>query len=664
MVDVTKPVDGASPSVKAARMIALISRVNINTRLALCFVLIIALMSVGTGILLWQSGVMRSQANRLKEMDEQFMEVQRVHALVLSFHDKSEQLVKGRNPALLQKQSAALRKQLNDSLRQTQTVFRGIHPSNILDSTVLPTLETIQGSMPWQIDSLTTLASVADWDALNQRMEQPLETLENLSAELVDTASRGMQEKRSEATRQIETAQNRIVMIMASIGVLTIMVAALLGFAITQSITRPLRSLVNGASALANGEFRHDIAVQGRDELAHVSRVFNQTAQELQKLYGDLRRSERELRDVIETIPTFAWTALPDGSVDFVNRHWQEYTGLSTENTMGSGWQDAVHVQDLERLIEKWHASLATGSLFENEVRFRRAADAEFRWFLTRAVPLRDEDGRIVKWYGISTDIEDRKRAEQEREQLRAELAHVSRVSTLGELAASIAHELKQPITAAILNAKTCGRWLKRDRPDMERALKALGRMEQDGVRASRIIDRLRSLYKKAAPHRELVDLSEIVHEMFVLLHGEANRNSIVMRTALAPDLPNIMADPVQLQQVFMNLMLNAIDAMRETGGELTIRAEVAQDGQFLISVSDTGVGLPEGKATEVFDAFFTTKPQGSGMGLAISRSIVESHGGRMWASSNEGRGATFNLIMPAELAPSSGGHGSLEWQR
>jgi signal transduction histidine kinase len=148
------------------------------------------------------------------------------------------------------------------------------------------------------------------------------------------------------------------------------------------------------------------------------------------------------------------------------------------------------------------------------------------------------------------------------------------------------------------------------------------------------------------------------------LLHGEANRNSIVMRTALAPDLPNIMADPVQLQQVFMNLMLNAIEAMRETGGELTIRAAVAQDGQFLISVSDTGVGLPEGKATEIFDAFFTTKPQGSGMGLAISRSIVESHGGRMWASSNEGRGATFNLILPAELAPLSGGRGSLEWQR
>ena len=196
MVDVTKPVDGASPSVKAARMIALISRVNINTRLALCFVLIIALMSVGTGILLWQSGVMRSQANRLKEMDEQFMEVQRVRSLVLSFRNESEQLVATQNLARLQQEALALRNRLTDSLRQTQTVFRGIEPKNTLDPTVLPTLETMQGLLPSQIDSLTTLASVADWDALSQRMEQAVGTLENLSAELVDTASRDLRNKR------------------------------------------------------------------------------------------------------------------------------------------------------------------------------------------------------------------------------------------------------------------------------------------------------------------------------------------------------------------------------------------------------------------------------------------------------------------------------------
>jgi PAS domain S-box-containing protein len=367
-----------------------------------------------------------------------------------------------------------------------------------------------------------------------------------------------------------------------------------------------------------------------------------------------VRRQERKLRDVIETMPTFAWTALPDGSVDFVNRHWQEHTGLSTERTIGSGWREAVHPEDLERHAEKWRASLATGELFENEVRYRRAADGQYRWFLTRAVPLRDERGKVLKWYGISTDIEDRKRAEQEREQLRADLAHLNRVSILGELAASVSHELKQPIAAAITNAKTCMRWLKRDQPDVDEALEATSRIVKDGTRATEIIDRLRSLYKKSPPQRELIEVNEIVREMLLLLRGEATRYSISTRTELAPDLPKITADRVQLQQVFMNLILNAIEAMKDTAGELTIKTELGQGGQLLISVSDTGVGLPAEKTERIFNAFFTTKPQGSGMGLAISRSIIESHSGRLWASANTGRGATFQFALPGEVTASS----------
>jgi PAS domain S-box-containing protein len=367
-----------------------------------------------------------------------------------------------------------------------------------------------------------------------------------------------------------------------------------------------------------------------------------------------VRRQERKLRDVIETMPTFAWTSLPDGSVDFVNRHWQEYTGLSTERTAGSGWQEAAHPEDLERNVEKWRASLATGQPFEDEVRYRRAADGQYRWFLSRAVPLRDHRGKILKWYGTSTDIEDRKRAEHEREQLRTDLAHLNRVSILGELAASVSHELKQPITAAITNAKTCMRWLKRDQPAVDEALEATSRIVKDGTRATEIIDRLRSLYKKSPPQRELVDVNEIVREMFVLLRGEANRYSISTRTELAPNLPKITADRVQLQQVFMNLILNAIEAMKDTAGELIIKTELGQGGQLLISVSDTGVGLPDEKTDQIFNAFFTTKPQGSGMGLAISRSIIESHGGRLWASANNGRGATFQLTLPAEVTASS----------
>ncbi len=363
-----------------------------------------------------------------------------------------------------------------------------------------------------------------------------------------------------------------------------------------------------------------------------------------------VRRQERKLRDVIETIPTFAWTALPDGSVDFVNRHWQEYTGLSTERTVGSGWREAAHPEDLERNVEKWRASLATGKPFEDEVRYRRAADGQYRWFLSRAVPLRDGRGKILKWYGTSADIEDRKRAEEEREKLRADLAHVNRVSMLGELAASVSHELKQPITAAMTNAKTCLRWLKREQPDVDEAIEATSRIVNDGTRATEIIERLRSLYKKSPPQRELVDLNEAIREMMLLLHSEATKLSVSVRTELAADLPQVMGDRVQLQQVLMNLVMNSIDAMKDVEGtrELTIQSQRSEDGQVLISVSDTGVGLPPQQADKIFDAFFTTKTQGTGMGLRISRSIVESHAGRLWAADNSPRGARFCFTLPS----------------
>jgi signal transduction histidine kinase len=301
----------------------------------------------------------------------------------------------------------------------------------------------------------------------------------------------------------------------------------------------------------------------------------------------------------------------------------------------------------LKRHAEKWSASLATGDLFENEVRYRRAADGQYRWFLTRAVPLRDGRGKILKWYGISTDIEDRKRAEEERERLRADLAHVNRVSMLGELAASVSHELKQPITAAMTNAKTCLRWLKREQPNVDEAIEATSRIVNDGTRATETIDRLRSLYKKDLPQCELVEVNEIIREMVELLRAEANQYAVSIRTDLVADLPKITADRVQLQQVFMNLILNAIEAMKETGGVLTVKTQLGEDGQLLVSVSDTGVGLPRETIEQIFDAFFTTKPQGSGMGLSISRSIVESHGGRLWATSNNGRGATFHFTLP-----------------
>jgi PAS domain S-box-containing protein len=365
----------------------------------------------------------------------------------------------------------------------------------------------------------------------------------------------------------------------------------------------------------------------------------------------ELRRREKELRDVIDTIPAIVWSASPDGSSTYVNKRFVEYTGLSAEQVAGSGWQAIVHPDDLERIAGQWKEAVTTGKPHEFEVRSRRS-DGQYRWQLDRGVPLRDEDGNIVKWYGVTTDIEDRKRAEQECEKLRqleADLAHIDRVSMLGEMAASLAHEIKQPISAAITSANSCIEWLAHQPPNLDRARAAAAKIDKYGNRAAEIIDRIRSLYKKSPPQRELVDVNGIIEEMLTLLKGEARRASIAMRTELAAELPEIVADRVQLQQVFMNLMLNAIEAMKDSGGELTVKSQL-QDGQLQFSVSDTGVGLPMEKMDQIFSAFFTTKPQGSGMGLAISRSIVESHGGRLWATANDGRGATFHFTLPTEV--------------
>jgi C4-dicarboxylate-specific signal transduction histidine kinase len=246
---------------------------------------------------------------------------------------------------------------------------------------------------------------------------------------------------------------------------------------------------------------------------------------------------------------------------------------------------------------------------------------------------------------------ESRNRAEGALRQAQADLAHISRVTTLGELTASLAHEVKQPIAAAVTDANTCLRWLTRDQPDLEEAREASLRVVKDATRAAEIIDRIRLLFKKSTPQRELVDVNEVIREMIVLLRNQATRYSIFVRTDLAADIPRIMGDRVQLQQVLMNLIVNSIDAMKEVDGtrNLAIKSQRAENEHVMLSVSDTGVGLPAQQADQIFNAFFTTKVQGTGMGLRISRSIVESHGGRLWAADNSPRGASFHFTLPTK---------------
>jgi PAS domain S-box-containing protein len=270
------------------------------------------------------------------------------------------------------------------------------------------------------------------------------------------------------------------------------------------------------------------------------------------------------------------------------------------------------------------------------------------RWSLQR-----DRRHQPVAILETNNDVTERKRAAETLRQAQADLAYIARVTTMGELTASLAHEVNQPIAAAVTNANTCLRWLTRDQPDVEEARAAAMRIVKDGTRAGEIISRIRLLFKKGSSERELVDVNEVIQEMIVLLRSEAMRHSISIRAELAADLPQVMGDRVQLQQVMMNLTVNGIDAMKDVDGtrELAIRSQRAENEQVLVSVSDTGVGLPPQQAEQIFNAFFTTKAHGTGMGLRISRSIIESHGGRLWAADNSPRGATFQFTLPATVA-------------
>jgi C4-dicarboxylate-specific signal transduction histidine kinase len=248
--------------------------------------------------------------------------------------------------------------------------------------------------------------------------------------------------------------------------------------------------------------------------------------------------------------------------------------------------------------------------------------------------------------------VTERKRAEETLRQAQADLAHVNRVTTMGELTATLAHEVKQPIAAAVTDARTLLRWLAGDTPDIERARAAAMRIAEDGRRATDIISRVRLLFTKSAPQREWVDMNELIREMVVLLRSEAMRHAISVRTALATDLPHVIGDRVQLQQVLLNLIMNSIDAMKTVEGtrDLAITSQRRDGEQLLVSVSDTGVGLPPQQADQIFKAFFTTKDHGIGMGLSISRSIVESHGGCLWAADHAPRGASFSLTLPTNV--------------
>jgi PAS domain S-box-containing protein len=369
-----------------------------------------------------------------------------------------------------------------------------------------------------------------------------------------------------------------------------------------------------------------------------------------------LRRSEAYLADAQRLSHTGSFA---------VNVRTMEMTHSSHEHSRLYGFDADMGVPSVQQFTQRIHPKDRgrVVAVFDGAVAQRTDYEVEFRILLPDGAlryahgvghPVFDAAGDVVEYVGTVMDVSDRQRSEQERERLRqaeADLTHISRVTTMGELTASLAHEITQPIAAALTNANACRRWLAPDLADLEEARQAASRVTKDLGRVSDIISRIRLLFKKSAAERELVDVNEVIRDMIVLLSAEANRFSISIRPDVADGLPKVMADRVQLQQVLMNLMLNGIDAMKDMNGagELTVKSQRGSGGELLISVSDTGVGLPLERSDQIFNAFFTTKPHGTGMGLPISRSIVEAHGGRLWAAPNSWRGATFQFTLPGD---------------
>jgi PAS domain S-box-containing protein len=409
---------------------------------------------------------------------------------------------------------------------------------------------------------------------------------------------------------------------------------------------------LNGVIYLENNLTAH---VFTPDRITVLKVLASQAAVSLEntRLYRDLENREAKIRRLVDAniMAVVIWRL--DGSIVESNEAFLRMVQFDREDVAKARlrWTDLTPTEWREHDDRALAEIRATGSVqpYEKEL-FRKDGS---RVPVLVAGALFEEGGS--EGVAFAVDLSEQKQQEAERERLRRQLghlAHLNRVSTLGELTASLAHETKQPIGAAVTNAEACLRLLDRNRPDLPEAREAALAMIKDARRAADIIDRVRSLYRKGSAYLEAVDVNEVIYEMINMLREEADRHSVTMRTDLTEELPRVIADRVQLQQVLMNLALNGIEAMHvDTAGELSIKSQLAEDNQLLILFTDTGVGLPNGKADQIFNAFFTTKPQGTGLGLAIARSIVESHGGRIWATANSGRGATFYFTLPSTIA-------------
>ena len=367
-----------------------------------------------------------------------------------------------------------------------------------------------------------------------------------------------------------------------------------------------------------------------------------------------LRASERELSLIIETIPGLVWCAAPDGELNYLNQRLLDYTGTSPDAWARSGWTNFLHPDDAESTARAWAHAVATGQPHEVQCRLRRF-DGVYRWFQVLGQAAHDSGGKVTRWYGLLIDVDERKNMEETLRNGQARLSRAIQTATVGEFAAAIAHEVNQPLAAVVTNGQACLRWLAAQPPGMAKAQEAAERIVRDGKEAGEVVRRIRALFKQSAIENVELDLNEVIGEVLHLLSGETARRRVAVETDLGQDLAPVVGDRVQLQQVVFNLILNGIEAMDsvvDRPKKLFVGSKRPSPETVLVEVRDSGTGLKD--PGRIFEAFFTTKDNGMGMGLAICRSIIDAHHGRLWAANSEGPGATFSFTLPVQAGAAS----------
>ncbi len=365
-----------------------------------------------------------------------------------------------------------------------------------------------------------------------------------------------------------------------------------------------------------------------------------------------LRARERDLSLIIETIPGLVWCAAPDGELNYLNRRILDYTGTSSDAWAGLGWKNLLHPDDREPTARQWSRAVATGQPYQIQCRLRRS-DGVHRWFQALGQPARDDQGVINRWYGLLIDIDDRKNAEENLRNAQARLMRATQAATIAELSASIAHEINQPLAAVVASGHACLRFLAAQPANLADAREAAESIVRDGKDIGEIVRRIRALFKRTTLDKFPVNVNDIIGEVLRLLDGEITKRRVSVETDLWKDAPLVSVDRVQLQQLILNLLMNGMEAMdpvHDRPRKLWIRSRPESPARMLIEVRDYGVGLKD-HPDKLFEAFFTTKENGMGMGLAICRSIVEAHNGRLWAVSQEGAGAAFCFTLPVEAS-------------